>query len=187
MVRCDIVATVTLSTAPGQGENLLAVDGGAGTLSGNFVCSGSVTGFATTSNGAFRFCGHRALNTHTSQCIAPADQLDSEPWADGIGTYAPIISHVQSDLITIPLNTATCTHGINGHTLLTQAHLELTNFQCKQGNTVIFSAPAGQARAEAASQIVVNPLLDCPPGPNGLKACFNTLTFVGALVAYSTS
>jgi hypothetical protein len=184
MVRCDIAATVTLTTT----ENLLAVDGGSGNLSGNFLCTGSVTGVAVNSNGAFRFCGHRANPTHTVQCVDPVDQPDAEPWADAIGANTPIISHVQSDLITIPLNTGiTCTHGINGHTLLTHAHLELTNFTCKQGSTVVFSAPNGQARAEAASQILVNPLLTCPAGPaDPIKACFNTLTFVGELIAYST-
>lgn len=189
MVRCDIVATVTLTTSgPTVGENLLAVDGGSGTLAGNFVCTGSVNGAATNSNGSFRFCGHRAGNTHTAQCTTPVvDQPDSEAWADGIGSNAPIISHVQSDSIQIPLNTGiTCTHGINGHTLLTQAHLELTNFTCKQGSVTVFSAPNGSARAEAASQIVINPLLDCPAGPGGAKLCFNTLTFVGELIAYST-
>jgi hypothetical protein len=182
LVRCDIAATVTLS----QAENLLAVDGGGGNLSGNFVCTGSVTGFAVNSSGAFRFCGHRGT-THTVQCVSPVDQPDAEPWADAFPAQAPIISHVQSDLITIPLNTGIiCTHGINGHTLLTHAHLELTNFVCKQGTTTVFSAPNGQARAEAASQIIVNPLLTCPAGPAPVPACFNTLTFVGELIAYST-
>ncbi len=172
---CQIAATVTLETA----ENLLLVNGGKGSLSSNFVCEGTVAGTALNAPGTFSFCSHY-VGGHTAQCgaTAPPDQPTGEATADALGApERPIVAHVVGD-ISIALNTGVaCNMKLNGHTYGVQADLDILSMTCSGGFV------ADTAHAEANAQIIVNPLIDCTPGPGGMKACFDTLTFVGTLVA----
>jgi hypothetical protein len=182
---CQIAAQVTINDSPGTGENLLAVDGGAGTLSGNMVCEGSIAGAALNMTGNFSFCKYVSPTVHGSQCTNQPPIGPEQPVFDAAGgatqsASGPVVTGIQGT-VSFTLNTGTsCSMTLNGHSVLVAADVQLLNFSCNNG-AITFSS---SSRAIATAAIIVDPTLSCPAGPNGAKACFRQLAFVGSLQAF---
>lgn len=184
VISCQVNAILMLP----QPENVLLVNGGHGTVSATLVCEGGTTsgvslaGVSLNGGGDFRFCSHK---DHGFECTTPVADAPDEDLADQASSRGAPVGHTQSDLISFTMNTGvTCTMGLNGHTYVSLAHIEATNFTCKSGTTTLFG-PVDSTINDRVAEILVNPLLDCAPHPGtGLKVCFQQLTYQGQLVAH---
>lgn len=185
---CQVAGTVSLAGY----ENLITVDGGSGTVSGQVVCEGTVASGVFGLSGSFKFCKHFTSNNHnqppntTNPCTgtsaSPPQQLNSteENLFNVLGSNTPIIAHVVASMSFTGAGGTGCSFSLNGHTIGVVAHLDLLSYTCG-------TATATSARAEATSAPVIIPggiVVDCTPGPApGAKACFKDLVIAGTIVA----
>ncbi|MCA1833374.1 MAG: hypothetical protein ABR548_03450 [Actinomycetota bacterium] len=176
-VVCQVEGTVLLDNGGGY-ENLILVNGGFGTVSGNVACEGSVAGTFPLS-GAFSFCKHGDA-THSGCSSTPLTGTSPLEPAYNALAATPIVTDIVGNM-SITSGSNSCSWNLQGHSLGVVADLRLDSFKCNG-----ISYPTARAEATAAPVIIpggVVPGIDCTAGPGGLKACFNQLAIVGGIEA----
>lgn len=178
---CVLAGSVTLSTP----ANLLTAQYGTGSFAPSSLlrCAGSVSGQGSSSSSLFYYCQHNLVHAgnpacHNTSYNQPTPQL--ETFYDKVNTGpAKIIAHAKGSATFGGFTGGvSCTLAFEGHATGTVAELVIQSFTCTNG----YKGTTGK-KAVAVAVPTPTGVAGCAPGPGGLKVCFKSLTFAGAIVA----